>query len=809
MQIFGKKTKGSSKKKQQGNSGGNVVQSIQNRQPIGNRAMAGKKKGNKQLNSVAAGKYDTNFAGLDNEAKLTKLHELALYLESKEALKEMTEEDMDLRATYDSVLQQATEDDEFLELLKEKTSQSAKEFKKFKYASMDEFNKADEEEHGIYQTHEELQASNRRGGHNMIKNIGYSKKGDDLNGYLMMMKRAGDLVSSDLRGQKFREETAIDKGVTVDFDNEHDNFITNVSSGKEALSAARNHATYSTHGEVKEFITQHRREIADNYKLPHGEGHLANLAKALRESKKGGFGANSERFEQVEQKIETVISQFSTKLDKEDIMNTQEIIEHVRKDYKELEEVCEIYVNRKVHTTNGKNRQAIVAQILEYVKKDTETMVSYVARFKFIPQEERFQDISELIEKGRQRKLVIKEEKEKELGHVGGSASDLIVLKKGDLTDENTSGYFKEEEFVEGGEERDALLKIYQKLRKEMDFNDEAACKEIEDKIKDKINKDERAENISTGLKKHSKYLKDENVTKFLDMLMKKAKLYSTSRKNLVKAGVKFKEGSSINISKRNVAASRLANLLGVGELIAQSETVELQGENGSKKGNLMQAAKGKDIDDVTMELYQKAIEEKRFKENEEKFISPEEMKQLVSAQFMKSLNCLQMLDTLMGQVDRHEANFMVNVENGKLGSVQGIDNDLAFGHDMTFRTKKAALNKSHYTEEDWKEARLKLPYMDKAFAMRLKAVKEEDIRIIMQDVLEQEAIEGLCKRLKVIQHAILEAEKEKNVGFLERDEEWERDEVYWAFAKSKNSRFDWDAEDYLDRAFSSRKKAK
>ena len=48
----------------------------------------------------------------------------------------------------------------------------------------------------------------------------------------------------------------------------------------------------------------------------------------------------------------------------------------------------------------------------------------------------------------------------------------------------------------------------------------------------------------------------------------------------------------TVNVTNRNVATSRLADLLGVGDLVARSEKVELQdAEGGGKRtGNLMQA---------------------------------------------------------------------------------------------------------------------------------------------------------------------------------------------------------------------------
>ena len=54
----------------------------------------------------------------------------------------------------------------------------------------------------------------------------------------------------------------------------------------------------------------------------------------------------------------------------------------------------------------------------------------------------------------------------------------------------------------------------------------------------------------------------------------------------------------SVRVSDRNVAMSRMAGMLGIGDLVAQTERAKLQDAEGGgvKKGTLMQKARGQEV---------------------------------------------------------------------------------------------------------------------------------------------------------------------------------------------------------------------
>lgn len=530
--------------------------------------------------------------------------------------------------------------------------------------------------------------------------------------------------------------------------------------------------------------------------------HLSDLAQMLQASKKGGLGgSNSERFEQVSQKITAVTALFGRGLDKDNVEDARKTLMEALKAYGELSEACERYVHRRVYTENGRNRQGIVAQLLVHVTEDIKSLKAYMDYFSIQPQG-RLSTIAEVLEKGRQRRLVIAGGKTSdELTHVGGAVSDLTVLKQGDLEDPGVTGFFKKEENFTMRKNTAAVLHIFESLRSKLPLGKEDA-----EEIRQLIEQSDKNEAESIGedvLKKHSRYWEDQQVHEFLSALQKQCSAYDTTIFALVKnAGVDLKEEESVNISRRNVAASRLASLLGEGDLIARSETAVLQDANGTTKGNLMQAAKGTIAGEAFYHVHEKAVKEKRAKPSATGTLDMDEMRALMSPQFIKNINTLQVLDNLMGQVDRHEKNFMISEKDGKLSGINGIDNDMAFGHKMRFRGGKydrTIFDQEEYDETNWKEARLAIPYMDRGLARRLLQVDQEDLRLQMVDLLEPAAIEALCKRLAVMQNAIREEVMDKDSKrFIEGDMAWGSARVFDAYAQ--DARRKGSAKTYLGR---------
>ena len=119
--------------------------------------------------------------------------------------------------------------------------------------------------------------------------------------------------------------------------------------------------------------------------------------------------------------------------------------------------------------------------------------------------------------------------------------------------------------------------------------------------------------------------------------------------------------------SNRNVATSRVANLLGIGGIVEQSSIVKVKEKSTGKitKGNLMTLAKG---DSGASIAQGKVYEEMKKKEDIKERI--EEAGNKFAPTTQKELTSLQVLDYICGHTDRHANNFFV--EYDKIRSYTG-----------------------------------------------------------------------------------------------------------------------------------------
>lgn len=134
------------------------------------------------------------------------------------------------------------------------------------------------------------------------------------------------------------------------------------------------------------------------------------------------------------------------------------------------------------------------------------------------------------------------------------------------------------------------------------------------------------------------------------------------------------------NVARRNSAMSSVADLLGMGNLIARSESMKLvdeyENENGeivrgkSCQGTFMEPAKGRDLRNCISGDVITSMDVELDMENDE---------------IKKQASDLQVLDFICGNVDRHGANLFYQIDNRdpnhpRLTGIQGIDNDCSFG---------------------------------------------------------------------------------------------------------------------------------
>ena len=228
-----------------------------------------------------------------------------------------------------------------------------------------------------------------------------------------------------------------------------------------------------------------------------------------------------------------------------------------------------------------------------------------------------------------------------------------------------------------------------------------------------------------------------------------------------------------INMSNRNVAMSRIANLLGIGDVIEQSKTVRVKDKTSGEtiRGNLMTKAKGIKAGQVINQLRPQIKAERDVNKKED------DVFEKFSPTLQKELSSIQVLDYLCGQGDRHAGNFFLETnENEQYAHVHGIDNDNAFstGVDLEAEIKKRKNYVNYQKMVVDSKDNLVIAHMDAKLAQNILRITDDEIEYAIKDLIEPKYIEYTKQRFKKMRAAI-KKEKEGSKKFL-NDGEWNRD---------------------------------
>lgn len=265
------------------------------------------------------------------------------------------------------------------------------------------------------------------------------------------------------------------------------------------------------------------------------------------------------------------------------------------------------------------------------------------------------------------------------------------------------------------------------------------------------------SEHVTKSGMTSTRYRTDEGFVTLSDM--------QTPREKMMMAGT-----TSGELASRNVASSRLADILGEPSLVARSVSVRVKDGKSEKTGVLMEEAKGFDFNDG------KKVD--GMSDFTQASLSPEACRQI---------SCLHIMDFVAGQVDRNLGNMFYQMEKdpktGKsvITGVQGIDNDLAFGTLSIEDIRRSA---------DWEDTKAtsqvlgfldQVGFVDEDFLENLKKMKElgdknpEVLSFVFGDVItpdgaEMQALQGRLG--DVVKH--LEKPEVVKVKGLEGPDGWE-----------------------------------
>ena len=169
-------------------------------------------------------------------------------------------------------------------------------------------------------------------------------------------------------------------------------------------------------------------------------------------------------------------------------------------------------------------------------------------------------------------------------------------------------------------------------------------------------------------------------------------------------------------ISDRNVSTTRVAERLGVGDLVAKSRTVLVKRKDGRfAKANSMEGVTGTNVMNIN-ELNDKLKSD--WKSYKVRF----------AGKAIRQLLDLQILDLICGQVDRNWGNIMATCQliselsECVIEEIKGIDNDLSFGQldkEVVHRSAGTKIGKTLGLFED-DTNRVSVPFISRSFYERI-----------------------------------------------------------------------------------------
>ena len=222
------------------------------------------------------------------------------------------------------------------------------------------------------------------------------------------------------------------------------------------------------------------------------------------------------------------------------------------------------------------------------------------------------------------------------------------------------------------------------------------------------------------------------------------------------------------------VAVSKLAGVLGVGDIVQSEEYGYNQGGDAKKAGAFGEARKGTPLGEVAAQM-----------EARGKYIkySPKAAKQLTDLQILDYLcnNMGRKLDNILVEFDTTEDGATVN-------SIKGYDNSFSFGQGKADKTtdalaiqnfaqkvKPVAEQQEQEGNEEQQQAFFQTLFeaMDPEMAKRISEIKEEDLEIELGGLLERKQIEMAIKRLRNLKRLFTEDRQHNEKKYNPDDAAW------------------------------------
>ena len=529
---------------------------------------------------------------------------------------------------------------------------------------------------------------------------------------------------------------------------------------------------------------------------------LSSLLAELKGSQKGGLAGklgmkDSTVFTTIISSLQGIVSMLGKPMGSSPQEATQNVVQLIRF-YGTLLDASATYQARHSRTKAGVHRQNVVKQIESMAKDDLSGLTSAMDAVGALPpatlSSTKWKDV---VRDSRQLVIHLSDISFGELGQATGGKSS-TVYKLPDAA--GGFSFFKPAEnfYLQSDPSQDpeavdvqAQIEFCKACRQvAMENNLSQPAMDYLKTIRFDINK------IPTKMEEILKVVPNQQVADEIIQFSKIAKPVAAEAKNKVitngeivldssRLNLKLDANHSTNLSRRNVATSRIAELLGIGNVVARSRTVKIvDKDNQTIEGNLMEGAKGVQGVKYQEQLLDRAADEYEARTGEHDVLKHKiedyNVEALSSGAIQKSLSSLQVLDALCGQEDRHVDNVFIQTDdNGRAIGATGIDNDFSFGRTALDLASPARENKA--ARNVWSKHRdviqfgeIILPHIDRKLAENIIALNDATVKFVLADLITDEEIEFFLSRLHNMQSVFRkEMSKKNSTVFLENDSDW------------------------------------
>lgn len=199
----------------------------------------------------------------------------------------------------------------------------------------------------------------------------------------------------------------------------------------------------------------------------------------------------------------------------------------------------------------------------------------------------------------------------------------------------------------------------------------------------------------------------------------------------------------------RGLATTRIANILGLSNVVVDSKYTILKCVGCPDRfGIIMEPAKGVSYD-VVKKMSNKGI----------------------TGDFQRQINDLQVLDAVCRQVSHTIHNYFVGVSKENIiESIQAFDHDKSFSCDTNLKQQVASTQGIINGNGE-----IVIPYLSKSTADKILNLKEEDVKQVLSEILNEEEINATNIRINILKEAIKKTIKSRP-KFLLNHNEWGTD---------------------------------